>query len=429
MKKNIYTAIALTLSSLALSQVGINTQNPQGVFNIDGKSGTATTNTTTGTPTAAQLADDFIVTSSGATGIGAIPDASAILELNVSQLASGSQKGFLGPRVALTAYNDASTIPNPATGLLVYNLGTQPTFTFAGYAYWDGTQWRLLDGRSLKPGTIETLKCTEANLNPLTYTAGTPFDGIMTIPYTGGNGGIYGGQTIGPVNGLTATLIQGNFTHGAGTLSYSITGTPTVSSPNTTTFPISIGGQTCSAEVGGGKKLAPGEYQFFTFTLPATYVGLLSTYIGGTYDAILGQKVRLDINFTNSSNAGSGAVTYNPRLVNISASNIKMWYAALSNETNYRRANVLVAPGGYLETDNGIYLNWGDNMHSGSTAITATSGDRTGSDNSQEIETVDLLVDGIWYRITIYVSVDNLNDTNATNNIRRVFMTAQRMSA
>lgn len=420
MKKNVYLAIALTMSSLAWSQVGINTQNPQGIFNIDG----AKNNAATGTPTAAQLKDDFIVTASGSTGIGATPDASAILELNVSQLASGSQKGFLGPRVALTAYNDAATIPSPAVGLLVYNLGTA-ALAFQGYVYWDGTQWRPLDGRSLQPGTIGGLNCASASLFPISYTAGTPYQGTMSVPYTGGNAGIYAAQTIGPVNGLTATLPQGNFAQGSGTLNYTISGTPTVSSPNTTTFPLSIGGQSCSATVGLGKVLAPGEYQFFTFTLPATYIGLLSTYIGGTYDAILGQKVRLDINFNASSNQGSGAVTYNPRLVNISTSNVKMWYAALSNETNYRRANVLVAPGGYLETDNGIYLNWGDNMNSSSIPVIATSS----SDNSQEIETVDLLVDGIWYRITVYVSVDNLNDTDPNNNIRRVFMTAQRMSA
>ncbi|MEI3791100.1 MULTISPECIES: hypothetical protein [unclassified Chryseobacterium] len=423
MKKNIYLAIALTTSSLAWSQVGINTQNPQGIFNIDG----AKNNAATGTPTAAQLKDDFIVTASGSTGIGAAPDASAILELNVSQLASGSQKGFLGPRVALTAYNDAATIPSPAVGLLVYNLGTA-ALAFQGYVYWDGTQWRPLDGRSLQPGTIGGLNCASASLFPISYTAGIPYSGTMSVPYTGGNAGIYAAQTIGPVNGLTATLPQGNFAQGSGTLNYTISGTPTVSTPNTTTFPLSIGGQSCSATVGLGKVLAPGEYQFFTFTLPATYTGLLSTYIGGTYDAILGQKVRLDIDFTTSSNS-AGPVSYNPRLVNISSSNIKLWFAALSNETNYRRSNVLVAPGGYIETDNGIYLGWGDNMDSTSTAITATSGNRTGSDNSQEIEIVDLLVDGIWYRITVYISVDNLNDTNAANNIRRVFMTAQRMSS
>ncbi|NML72459.1 hypothetical protein HHL23_22160 [Chryseobacterium sp. RP-3-3] len=422
MENKFYTIFALTIGSLAFGQVGINTQNPQGVFNIDG----AKNNAVTGTPTAAQLKDDFIVTASGSTGIGATPDASAILELNVSQLAATSKKGFLGPRVALTAYNDAATIPSPAVGLLVYNLGTA-ALTFQGYVYWDGTQWRPLDGRSLQNGTVGALNCTSATLDPISYTSGVPFAGTMSVPYTGGNAGIYPAQTIGPVNGLTATLPQGNFAQGSGTLNYTISGTPTVSSPTTTTFPLSIGGQSCSATVGLGKVLAPGEYQFFTFTLPATYVGLLSTYIGGTYDAILGQKVRLDLDFTTSSNS-AGPVSYNPRLVNVFSSNIKVWYAALSSVTQQRRSNVLLAPGGYLETDNGIYLGYGDNMHSGSTAITATSGDRTGSDNSGEIETVDLVVDGIWYRITVFVSVDNLNDTNATNNIRRVFMTAQRMS-
>ncbi|MPT30260.1 MAG: hypothetical protein E2600_01050 [Chryseobacterium sp.] len=424
MKKNIYITITLMISSLSWSQVGVNTQNPQGIFNIDGKTSATTTNPVTGTPTAVQLSDDFIVTASGSAGIGAIPDASAILELNVSQLASGSKKGFLAPRVALTAYNDASTIPSPATGLLVYNLGTQSTFTFAGYVYWDGSQWRPLDGRSLQSGTVGALKCSEASLSPLTYTSGTSFDGMMSIPYTGGNGGMYGAQTIGPVNGLMATLAQGNFAQGSGTLNYTISGIPTVSSPNTTTFPISIGEQACSAEVGGGKKLTPGEYQFFTYVVSATSTGLLSSMISN-YDAVLGGKVRLDLNFTASSNTGSGGVTYNPRLVNISSANIKMWYSALSSVDRFRRANVLLAPSGYLETDNGIYLNWGDNMNSTSTPLTASSS----SDDSQEIETIDMAVDGIWYRITVFVFVDNLNDNIPANNVRRIFLTAQRMSS
>jgi hypothetical protein len=102
-----------------------------------------------------------------------------------------------------------------------------------------------------------------------------------------------------------------------------------------------------------------------------------------------------------------------------------MWYSALSSVDRFRRANILVAPGGYVETDNGIYLNWGDNMNSSSTPINSTSS----SDDSQEIETIDLAVDGVWYRLTIFVYVDNLNDTIPANNIRRVHITAQRMSS
>lgn len=420
MRNKFYIIFILTIGSLVFGQVGINTQNPQGIFTIDG----GKNNAPTGTPTAMQLADDFIVTASGSTGIGADPDASAILELNVSQLATTNKKGFLGPRVALTAYNDVVTIPSPATGLLVFNLGTA-ALTYKGYVYWDGSQWRPFDGRSSQLGTIGSLKCTDNTLEPLTYTSGVPFAGTMSVPYAEGNEGMYPAQSIGPVNGLTATLSQSNFVQGSGTLNYRISGTPTVSSPNTTTFPLSNGGQSCSASVGLGKVLAPGEYQFFTYRLPATYVGLLSTYIGSSYNAILGGKIRLDLNFTISSNQASGMVSYNPRLVNVSPGNIKLWYASSSSIDHFRRANVLLASGGYMETDNGIYLNWGDNMNGSSTAVTATSS----SDDSQEIETIDLIVDGIWYRITVYVSVDNLNDNDPTNNIRRVFMTAQRMSS
>ncbi|MFP3836176.1 hypothetical protein SCA31_25085, partial [Chryseobacterium sp. SIMBA_028] len=61
MRNKFYSIFTLAIGSLAFGQVGINTQNPQGIFNIDG----AKNNATTGTPTAAQLKDDFIVTASG----------------------------------------------------------------------------------------------------------------------------------------------------------------------------------------------------------------------------------------------------------------------------------------------------------------------------------------------------------------------------
>lgn len=70
------------------------------------------------------------------TGIGTTtPDASAKLEV------SSSNKGFLPPRVALTASNSASPISNPANGLMVFNTGTSgasPYQVVPGYYYWDG---------------------------------------------------------------------------------------------------------------------------------------------------------------------------------------------------------------------------------------------------------------------------------------------------
>ena len=71
-------------------------------------------------------------------GIGTTaPDASAKLDV------SASNKGFLPPRVTLTSQTDNTTIPNPATGLLVYNTGSNPNLV-AGYYYWNGSNWTTI---------------------------------------------------------------------------------------------------------------------------------------------------------------------------------------------------------------------------------------------------------------------------------------------
>ncbi|MDE3235649.1 MAG: hypothetical protein KGO81_06825 [Bacteroidota bacterium] len=79
-------------------------------------------------------------------GIGTnSPDPSAKLDV------TSTNKGFLPPRVALTATNAAGPITNPATGLLVYNTataGTAPNNVVPGYYYNSGTPsspvWQLL---------------------------------------------------------------------------------------------------------------------------------------------------------------------------------------------------------------------------------------------------------------------------------------------
>lgn len=71
------------------------------------------------------------------TGIGTItPDASAKLEV------AATNKGFLPPRVALTAINVASPITSPANGLMVFNTataGSSPNQVVPGYYYWDAS--------------------------------------------------------------------------------------------------------------------------------------------------------------------------------------------------------------------------------------------------------------------------------------------------
>ncbi|MCY0968516.1 hypothetical protein [Chryseobacterium wangxinyae] len=71
-------------------------------------------------------------------GIGTLtPDASAILHL------SNPNKGLLLTSIALTSVNDASTIPSPATGLLIWNNGLGG-LTAKGLYYWDNSKWNSL---------------------------------------------------------------------------------------------------------------------------------------------------------------------------------------------------------------------------------------------------------------------------------------------
>lgn len=81
------------------------------------------------------------------TGIGTTtPNASAKLEV------AATDKGFLPPRLALTASNAFSPIVGTAanaTGLLVYNTasaGVTPNNVVPGYYYWNGTAWIQISG-------------------------------------------------------------------------------------------------------------------------------------------------------------------------------------------------------------------------------------------------------------------------------------------
>jgi len=69
---------------------------------------------------------------------GSAPDNSAMLDV------SSNDKGFLPPRIALTATNSASPVTSPAVGLLVYNTataGSAPNNVAPGFYYWNGTAW------------------------------------------------------------------------------------------------------------------------------------------------------------------------------------------------------------------------------------------------------------------------------------------------
>lgn len=89
----------------------------------------------------------FVLQLQGQTGIGTTtPNASARLEV------AASDRGFLPPRVALTATNAFSPIVGTAAnaaGLLVYNTATTtnaPNNVVPGYYYWNGSAWVQIAG-------------------------------------------------------------------------------------------------------------------------------------------------------------------------------------------------------------------------------------------------------------------------------------------
>lgn len=343
------------------------------------------------------------------------PHASAVLELKTSD------KGFLGPRVALISQTDQVTVESPATGLLVYNLGTAG-LDYIGYVYWNGSEWRAFSNASLSPGTIGAITCNAVSAVPSTYIAGTEYTGTMMVPYTGGNGGVYEAQTVGPVNGLTATLASGNFNVGSGTLAYTVTGTPTVTTPETTVFPITLGGETCDATIGAGDGIAPGDLVFYRATMLASTSGV---WLSDSADdlPILGGKLRLDAYFNYSSN-GTGPVSMYPRLVNTSANPVKLWFSAMTTIDTYNAGNYLIASGGYVELDNGIYYGYGYNDVLGVNTPRATG---NGASGHQEVVTVDLSLDDKWYRIYYFPIVNNMNTVSATDNERQVYLSIQRL--
>ena len=120
--------------------------------------------------------------------------------------------------------------------------------------------WVTMAGVCSASATLADLSCGTSTQTG-TLTSGTAASGVsISVPYTGGNGGSYAAQSISStgVVGLTATLSAGTLANGAGSLTYTITGTPT--SSGTATFALILGGQSCSVTISVGAVGAQGQF-------------------------------------------------------------------------------------------------------------------------------------------------------------------------
>jgi hypothetical protein len=142
---------------------------------------------------------------SAQTGIGTTtPNASAKLEVYATN------KGFLPPRIALTATTDATTIASPVAGLLIYNTataGAAPSNVVPGYYYWNGTAWiQIAGGLVIDATKTASFSLAAADNNKLFFisSASTVTVTVPTLPI-----------------GFSCQLIQ----TGAGTITFAGSGT------------------------------------------------------------------------------------------------------------------------------------------------------------------------------------------------------------
>ena len=161
---------------------------------------------------------------------GANGDASAILELQ------SSSQGLLIPRMTST---ERSAIANPAASLMIYNTTLGCVEINIGSS--SSPDWLCLAGA----GKVASLDCSGA-VQTGSLVTGTAASGVsVALSYTGGNGNNYGEQTVTStgVTGLTAMLSAGAFSGSSGSLTYTISGTP--SAEGTASFALVVGGQSC----------------------------------------------------------------------------------------------------------------------------------------------------------------------------------------
>lgn len=146
------------------------------------------------------------------TGIGTTtPSPSAKLEV------AATDKGFLPPRVALTAANvfapvtglSGTTELATAAGLLIYNTatsGTTPNNVVPGYYYWNGTAWIQISGGLVIETKSASFSLAASDNNKLFFinSASAVTVSVPTLPI-----------------GFSCQLIQ----TGAGTITFSGNGT------------------------------------------------------------------------------------------------------------------------------------------------------------------------------------------------------------
>jgi len=123
--KKIFLLSLLSAGALVSAQVGVNTENPQGIFHIDG----AKDNAATGVPTTIQQANDVIVTAQGRMGVGNTAPTSK-LEVNGASTNTAAYNAGAGTAIDYSLSNLAYTTAS-AGAFTLSNIKDGGTYTLS----------------------------------------------------------------------------------------------------------------------------------------------------------------------------------------------------------------------------------------------------------------------------------------------------------
>lgn len=157
--KKLIILIVTVISGTVFGQVGINTQNPQATFHVDGQKD----NPATGTPTEMQQLNDVVITENGQIGVGIIAPTAKIHTISTNeygafQMQDGSEG--TGKFLASDANGRATWVNSPLTPVVFGDLDASSSLFDLGPDQYVGDKitltkgkWLVYVGKLLNPGS------------------------------------------------------------------------------------------------------------------------------------------------------------------------------------------------------------------------------------------------------------------------------------
>ncbi|MEF9478727.1 hypothetical protein OWR28_14370 [Chryseobacterium sp. 1B4] len=200
-------------SILSYGQVGINNNNPRSTLDVASK------------------------TTDGSTSEGFI-----LPRINGNTLKAADTAGVYGEEENATLVF-VTIPPDP-----VNRTGQVEGMDVPGFYYFDAgsNRWVKIISSGTTTAYVTQLLCSGSSDVGILQDGQLAAGVNTTIPYNGGNGGIYSGISINSINvtGLTAVLASGTLNNGNGSLIFNIIGSP--SGAGTATFNLDFAGESCS---------------------------------------------------------------------------------------------------------------------------------------------------------------------------------------